>query len=137
MVSLSSIRSSNSLIHKALPEKLVAIFVGGTSGIGESTLKAFVASAIQPRVYIVGRSQENADRIIKECAKLGPAGYEGQAEVLFLKADISSMKVVDGVCEDIKRKETQVNLLFFSTGTPSFDRSGESLPFFASLPFHC
>ncbi|KAJ3783123.1 hypothetical protein GGU10DRAFT_429163 [Lentinula aff. detonsa] len=126
MVSLSEIYTSNALITSSLPPRLVAVFVGGTSGIGESTLKAFVSYAVQPKIYILGRNNASAERIIGECKFLGPEGHVGEAEVVFLQADLSSMKTVEGTCEDIKRREGsegKINFLFLSTGTPSFDRS--------------
>ncbi|KAJ3993243.1 hypothetical protein F5050DRAFT_1578038 [Lentinula boryana] len=97
MVSLSEIYTSNALITSSLPPRLVSVFVGGTSGIGESTLKAFVSYAVQPKVYIVGRNNASAERIIGECRFLGPEGHVGEAEVIFLQADLSSMKTVEGV----------------------------------------
>src|SRR4051795_10506469 len=58
MVSLPDIESSNARISTALPPGLVAVFVGGTNGIGETTLKRFAKHARQPRAYFIGRSQE-------------------------------------------------------------------------------
>ncbi|KAJ3909430.1 hypothetical protein F5879DRAFT_87443 [Lentinula edodes] len=123
MVALSSIHTSNALISTHLPPHLVCVFLGGTSGIGESTLKALVSHAVQPKIYLVGRNKASAERIIEECKGLGPEGYVGGSEVIWLKADLSRMKAVEGLCEEIKRRESKVNLVFLSTGTPSFDRS--------------
>ncbi|KAJ3804400.1 hypothetical protein F5876DRAFT_83236 [Lentinula aff. lateritia] len=123
MVILFLIHTSNSLISTHLPPHLVCIFLGGTSGIGESTLKALVSPAVQPKIYLVGRNKASAERIIEECRGLGPQGYIGGAEVIWLKADLRGMKAVEGVCEEIKRRESKVNLVFLSTGTPSFDHS--------------
>lgn len=122
MVSISSIRSSNSLISTSLPAGMVALFVGATSGIGEATLKKFAQYAIGPRVYFVGRSQEAADRITAECQALNPAG-----QYVFRKADVSLIKVVDEICEEVKAKEESINLLFLSCGVPSMDRSSKYL----------
>jgi NADP-dependent 3-hydroxy acid dehydrogenase YdfG len=119
MVSLSDVHSSNALISSTLPAGLVAVFVGATSGIGEATLKKFVKYSYQPRAYFVGRSQDDADRIIAECKALNETG-----EYIFIKADVSLICVVDEVCEDIKVKEKTLNLLFLSAGVASIDRSG-------------
>jgi NADP-dependent 3-hydroxy acid dehydrogenase YdfG len=119
MVSLSDVHSSNSLISSSLPPSLVAIFVGATSGIGEITLKKFAQYSRQPRAYFIGRSQDAADRIVAECNALNPAG-----EYIFIKADVSLIRVVDKVCKDIKAKEKVLNILFLSAGVPSMDRSG-------------
>jgi NADP-dependent 3-hydroxy acid dehydrogenase YdfG len=119
MVSLSVVQSSNSLISSALPPGLVAVFVGATSGIGETTLKQFAKHSRKPRAYFIGRSQDAGHRIVAECRVLNPAG-----EYIFIKADVSLIRVVDEVCEEIKAKEKALNILFLSAGVPSMDRSG-------------
>jgi NADP-dependent 3-hydroxy acid dehydrogenase YdfG len=119
MVTLSDVQFSNSLISSTLPADLVAVFVGATSGIGETTLKQFAKYSRQPRAYLVGRSQDAGDRIVAECKALNSEG-----EYTFVKADVSLIRVVDEVCEEIKVKEKAVNILFLSAGLPSIDRSG-------------
>jgi NADP-dependent 3-hydroxy acid dehydrogenase YdfG len=119
MVSLSAIRTSNSLISSTLSPGLVAVFVGATNGIGEITLKTFAKYSRQPRAYFIGRSQDAGDRIAAECKALNPAG-----EYIFRKADVSLIRVVDEVCKDIKEKEKALNILFMSAGVLSMDRSG-------------
>jgi short-subunit dehydrogenase len=110
MVFLEDVRSSNALIATALPPGLVAVFVGATNGIGETTLKQFAKHARQPRVYFFGRSQEAGDRMAAECKALNADG-----EYMFIKADTSLIRTVDDICGDIKSKEKSVNLLFLST----------------------
>ena len=112
MVSLTEVQSSNSLIPSVLPPGLVAVFVGATSGIGETTLKQFAKYTRQPHVYFIGRSQEAGDRITAECKALNNEG-----EYAFIKADVSLIKVVDDICRDIKSKEQSINLLFQCQGT--------------------
>jgi NADP-dependent 3-hydroxy acid dehydrogenase YdfG len=121
MVSLSKIRHSNSLISTNFPSRLVAVFVGATSGIGAITLKTFTNYTLQPRIYIIGRSQESADRIISDCRTLNSSG-----EYIFIKSDVSLIKNVDRVCQQIKGREEAINLLFLSQGAAVFDRSGNS-----------
>jgi len=112
MVSLTAVQASNACIPAALPSGLVAIFVGGTSGIGEYTLKEFARFARQPRIYNIGRSQEASDRIAVECKNLN-----ADAQYTFIQADVSLIRNVDAVCEQIQAKEKAVNLLFLSIGT--------------------
>jgi NAD(P)-dependent dehydrogenase (short-subunit alcohol dehydrogenase family) len=100
---------------------LVALFVGATSGIGEETLRKLAQYSTRPRAYFVGRSQESADRIITECKTINPGG-----QYIFRKANVSLIRVVDEVCEEIKAKEQAINVLFLSSGVPSMDRSSES-----------
>jgi NAD(P)-dependent dehydrogenase (short-subunit alcohol dehydrogenase family) len=118
MVALPEVIASNKRIASTLPHDLVAVFVGGTSGVGEYTVKAFAKYANKPRAYIVGRSQEAADRIIEECRQLNPSG-----KFEFIKADVSLLTTVDDVCRQIKSKETTVNVLFESQGTMGFSKS--------------
>ncbi|RDW71426.1 hypothetical protein BP6252_07989 [Coleophoma cylindrospora] len=133
MVSLSAVQSSNSLIPSTLPRGLVAVFVGGTSGIGESTLKKFAKLSITPRIYIIGRSQEAGERIEAECRLLNPEGV-----YIFIQADVSLIRVVDELCEEIKAKETHLNILFLSAGLPILDRreTPEHLHLLASLNYY-
>lgn len=112
MVSYTNILASNARISSKLPARIVAVFVGATSGIGEFSVKSFAKNVLQPRIYIVGRSQESADRIIAECKTLNPQG-----EYFFLKTDSSLIKNVDDVCREIKSKEKSINVLFNSMGT--------------------
>ena len=112
MVSLTDVQYSNSRIASALSPGLVAVFVGATSGVGETSLKQFAKHARKPRVYFVGRSQEAGERIAAECKALNSEGM-----YTFIKADTSLICTVDDVCRDIKSKEKIVNLLFLSTGS--------------------
>jgi NAD(P)-dependent dehydrogenase (short-subunit alcohol dehydrogenase family) len=112
MVALPEVQSSNSRIASALPPGLVAVFVGGTNGIGETMLKQFAKHARKPRVYFIGRSQEAGDRIAAECKALNSDG-----EYIFVKADTSLIRNVDDICRDIEANEKSVNLLFLSTGS--------------------
>lgn len=85
--------------------------VGGTSGIGEFTLKAFVKNAVSPRVYLVGRNTSAAEQIIKDCEGLNKDG-----KVEFIKADVTELAEVDRVCKEIEKKEKSINLLVQSQG---------------------
>ncbi len=123
MVSLTEVQSSNSLIPSVLPPGLVAVFVGATSGIGETTLKQFAKYTRQPHIYFIGRSQEAGDRITAECKALNREG-----EYAFIKADVSLIKVVDDVCRDIKSKEQAINLLFQCQGTLEPHTSMSAIP---------
>lgn len=112
MVSLDDVKASNASIATALPPGLVAVFVGATNGVGETTLKQFAKHASKPRVYFVGRSQEAGDRIAAECKKLNPEGH-----FTFIKKEASTVRSVDEICELIKSNEKSINLLFLTIGT--------------------
>lgn len=114
MVTLPQVEASNAQIVSALPKNLVAVFVGATNGIGETTLRQFArfSKGLQPKVIFVGRAQEAGDRIAKECKALNPDG-----EFTFMKADVGLIKGVDEVCGRIREKVGAINLLFMSQGT--------------------
>lgn len=118
MITLPQVIASNEHIGSTFPDGLVAVFVGGTSGVGEYTLKTLAKYAPKLRAYIVGRSQDAADRIIAECKKINPGG-----KFEFIKADVSLLKNVDEVCRQIRDKETSINILFLTQGTMAFKKS--------------
>lgn len=100
---------------------LILLKVGGTSGIGETTAKEFVRNTTEPRVYLVGRNEAQASRILEELQKINPGGKN-----TFIKSDVSLLRNVDSVCEEIKAKEEKVNLLCLTPGYLSFEsRNGE------------
>ncbi|KAI1132834.1 putative short-chain dehydrogenases/reductase [Nemania abortiva] len=132
MVSLSDVIASNERIPSTLPPGLVAVFIGGTSGVGEYTLKAFTRYARAPKVIIVGRSQEAADRILAECRQLSPDGH-----FEFIRADVSLLKNVDDVCRQIYEKVSVINVLFESQGSMAFQsETSEGLPMSFALAAH-
>lgn len=112
MVKLSDVIESNGRIASELPPGLVAVFPGGTSGIGEYSVLALAKHARRPKIYLVGRSQSAADRIIAECKRLNPEG-----QYFFLATDASLIKNVDDVCRQLRGKEKAINLLFLSIGS--------------------
>ena len=118
MVPLPVVLASNATIPKTLAPGLVAVFAGGTSGIGEETLKTLAKLSVKPKFYIVGRSTSAAERIIAECRVLNPDG-----EYVFLQKELDLMKNIKEVCEEIKSKEKFINLLVLSAGGPDLSRS--------------
>lgn len=99
MVQLDVVRAcEKELINK---QSITAVFVGGTSGIGEYSLRALAAlhgsSGHGLRVYLVGRNQNAANTIIADCRRLCPTG-----DFNFVRAsDLASLREVDRVCKEI------------------------------------
>lgn len=110
MVPLSDIRTSNAAL-KSLPSGLVAVFVGGTSGIGLFTARELVRNTTSPHIYLVGRNQDEASKIIQELKSINAS-----SQVDFIQKDVSLLKNVDEVCKEILSKEKHVNLLFMTCG---------------------
>ena len=112
MVHNSTVKSSNASIASSLPSEVVAVFVGGTSGIGKYTLKELARQAKKPRIYEIGRSQEAWDHIEAECTQINSEG-----QYVFIEGDMSLLRNVDGLCKQILDKGKAINILFWSAGT--------------------
>jgi hypothetical protein len=103
MVQLSIVRACNDTLVKN--HHITAVFIGGTSGIGEYSLRALAStvgtSGRGLRAYIVGRNQKAADTIISDCSEICPTG-----DFRFVKAkDLSLIQDVDRVCQKIRSFE--------------------------------
>lgn len=107
-------------LHPVPPPRLsppfVTVLVGGTSGIGEATIKTLARHAASPgaRFYIVGRNESAAAAIVAECERLGPGSED--VEFVFIRQDVSLLKNVDMVCAQIAAREDHVDLLFMTQG---------------------
>lgn len=110
MVSLSEVRAHNATL-KSLPAGLVAVFVGGTSGIGLFTARELVRNTTSPTIYLIGRNATEAHKIIEELRSINTS-----SQISFIQKDVSLLKNVDEACREIKAKEKQVNLLFMTCG---------------------
>jgi len=122
MVKIKDVRAANAAFKQsATRPNMVALFVGATSGIGLATLKHFTVNSTSPKIYFVGRSKTAAKPIIRDLEKLNP-----EAIVNFIESEISLIKNVDAVCEEIKTQEKQLDLLFMSPGRLSFSRNENS-----------
>jgi hypothetical protein len=112
MVTIKDVRESNLAFKlSGHASKMVAVFVGATSGIGMGTLKQYAKYAQGGKAYIVGRSKTAAQPLLDELKASNPTGTFD-----FIEAEISLIKNVDIVCEAIKAKEKKVDILFMSPG---------------------
>ncbi|CZT21671.1 uncharacterized protein RCC_07536 [Ramularia collo-cygni] len=109
MIRVETVRESNEQV-KGL-EDYVAVFIGGTGGIGESTAKELFIRASRPRAYIIGRNEERGNALYNTLRTINPNG-----EAIFIQKDISLMRNCDELCEDLRRRETKINCLFLTAG---------------------
>ena len=135
MVSYKEIQASNELINDTTAPR-VAVFVGGTSGIGKLTVRALVATGASVRIYLVGRksSEERTQAFIQELHAINP-----KAEVIWTEGEVSLLAETKRVCEAIKSKESSVNLLFLTTGYAPFGtyrETAEGLEIAQSLEYY-
>lgn len=116
MVSHAEILASNALLNDTTAPR-VSVFVGGTSGIGQLTLRALAATGASIRVYLVGRksSADSAAAFIRELESVNP-----KAEIIWTEGEFSMLAETKRVCEVIRRKESRVDLLFLTAGYAPF-----------------
>ncbi|KAK6535363.1 hypothetical protein TWF694_001824 [Orbilia ellipsospora] len=122
MVSYKQVLASNALINDATVPS-VAVFVGGTSGIGNLTIKALVATGASVRIYLVGRSSAKERTLAFIEAQ---RNINAKAEIIWIEGDVSLLAESKRVCELIKSKEPRIDLLFMSTGYTPFGPRNET-----------
>jgi NAD(P)-dependent dehydrogenase (short-subunit alcohol dehydrogenase family) len=116
MVAYKDIQASNAQLNDANTPR-VAVFVGGTSGIGKLTLHALVATGANLRIYLVGRpsSEERSRTFIQELQTSNP-----NAQVIWIEAEVSLLAQGKTACDIIKSKESHIDLIFLTAGYSPF-----------------
>ncbi|THU85842.1 NAD(P)-binding protein [Dendrothele bispora CBS 962.96] len=115
MSPLSSIRASNSAILSSTSYLPTAVFVGGTSGIGQGIAEAFAHHTKgNARIFILGRNKHAAETILSGFPK--PSLPEAKHQ--FLECDVSLMKNVQKATQELLEKHgvEKVNYLVMSQG---------------------
>ena len=136
MVSYKEIQASNALINDAIAPR-VAVFVGGTSGIGNFTVRALVATGASMRIYLVGRkgSKERTHTFIQELHALND-----RAEVVWTEGEVALLAETKRICEVIGKKESRIDLLFLTPGYAPFRgtriETAEGLEIVQSLEYY-
>ncbi|KAK5660438.1 hypothetical protein OQA88_12982 [Cercophora sp. LCS_1] len=112
MVSNASILTSNALLNDNTAPR-IAVFAGGTSGIGKLTLRALVSTGASTRIYLIGRksSYPSAQTFISELNTINP-----RAEIIWTEGEYSLLSETSRICAEIKRAESRVDLLFLTAG---------------------
>ncbi|KAI2615039.1 NAD(P)-binding protein [Hypoxylon sp. NC1633] len=107
MVQIDIVRAANAAFADSTKKTFVAVVTGGTAGIGECAVRALATTFGRRegekgflRVYIVGRNEEAARKIIDDCTVACPGGT-----FRFHKGDLSLLNEVDRVCAEITQQE--------------------------------
>lgn len=112
MVGYQDIKNANSLINDSNGPR-VAVFAGGTSGIGKFTITELVKTGTSITIYLIGRKR-SAERMQEFIAGLHI--INAKARVIWTEGDISLLSDTKRVCEIIKANESRVDLAFLSAG---------------------
>ncbi|KAI9372254.1 hypothetical protein BJX61DRAFT_508044 [Aspergillus egyptiacus] len=120
MVSLKTVQASNARL-RALGN-ITALFVGGTSGIGQSTLRQLARHADSPTAYIIGRNEARARPLLSELQQLN---HQGRFH--FIEADVSLVRNVDAACRQIRQQQKKLNFLFMTPGGISLGGRNETV----------
>ncbi|OJJ57388.1 hypothetical protein ASPSYDRAFT_153805 [Aspergillus sydowii CBS 593.65] len=118
MVSLQAVQQVNAGIG-SLPAGLVALFMGATSGIGQSALQHFAQHAPSPRIYSIARPSAagSHETFLDSLRSSNPSGTYN-----LIEADVSLISEIDRIVADIKEKnETKIDILFMSAGFMAFE----------------
>lgn len=122
MVAYSEIAASNALINDANAPR-VSVFLGGTAGIGKLTIEALVGTGASVKIYLVGRksSEQRMQAFIQSMHAINP-----RAQIVWTEGEISLLADIKRVCDEIKRQERHVDLLFLTAGYAPFGGRAET-----------
>ncbi|KAJ3514477.1 hypothetical protein NLJ89_g2358 [Agrocybe chaxingu] len=113
MPALSAIRAANAAFKHSLSPVPTAVFVGGTSGIGQGMAEAFARyTAGHSDIVIVGRNRAAAEKILSTM----PSPNSGKFVREFVQCDASLMKNVHATTQDLLARYPKINYLVMSPG---------------------
>ncbi|KZO91589.1 NAD(P)-binding protein [Calocera viscosa TUFC12733] len=109
MPTLQAVRASNATFRP--PFRPVALFVGGTSGVGQGTAEGFARYTNgNAHIILCGRNKEAAEKIIATFPKNEQSQYE------FVQCDATLMSNIAKVSADLRQRLPKLNYLVLSQG---------------------
>lgn len=115
-VPVSDILTNNNSLSTTNPTDPIAVFVGGTAGIGLGSLQALIKHTAKPTVYIVGRSLSKLDTLIAELKK----SNENAVLIPISASDLTLVHDAQHAAAEIARQVERVDLLIMSPGYVTF-----------------
>ncbi|KAF9460999.1 hypothetical protein BDZ94DRAFT_1310971 [Collybia nuda] len=110
--SLAAVRASNAAFSPSYTP--VALFVGGTSGIGQGIAEAFARHTHgNAHIIIIGRNRSAADSIIARFPK--PTATTGITHE-FIQCDVTRMRNVQVVTKELLTRVPKINFLVMTPG---------------------
>ncbi|KAF7334711.1 hypothetical protein MVEN_02301800 [Mycena venus] len=121
MPSLSAIRTFNAAFSPSYTP--VAIFVGGTSGIGRGMAEAFARHTKgNAHIVIVGRNRAAAESILATFPKPTVSGATHE----FVECDVTLMKNVHRVATELRARIPKINFLVLTPGVLTMNGRNET-----------
>ncbi|KAJ6583487.1 NAD(P)-binding protein [Mycena vulgaris] len=121
MPSLSTVRAFNAAFAPSYTP--VAIFVGGTSGIGQGMAEAFARHTKgNAHIVLVGRNRAAAEAILATFPKPTAPGAKHE----FVECDITLMKNVGRVAGELRARIPTINFLVLTPGVMTMNARNET-----------
>ncbi|THH15924.1 hypothetical protein EW146_g4632 [Bondarzewia mesenterica] len=112
---MASLAASKNLASATKYMKPVAVFVGGTSGIGQGMAEAFNRHTKgNSRIVLVGRNRDAAESIISKMKSVADESSTGSYE--FVPCDVSLISNVKRSAANIVANHPKINFLVISAG---------------------
>ncbi|KAJ7464982.1 hypothetical protein B0H11DRAFT_69230 [Mycena galericulata] len=103
----------------------VAVFVGGTSGVGHAMAEAFAHQTRgRTHIIIIGRNARTAEKILASFPK--PEESDSGWAHEFVQCDAESMASVRAVCAELSARLTRINFLVITAGGPAANSLADS-----------
>jgi NAD(P)-dependent dehydrogenase (short-subunit alcohol dehydrogenase family) len=119
MPSLVDVKASNAVYAPSyIP---TAVFIGGTSGIGQAMAELFAwRTNGKANIIIIGRNKANADKIIASFPSPPPSDDGAVIKHEFVQCDASELQNVHKTTQELLKRLQKINILVLCAATLDF-----------------